>query len=334
MTKLLLHIAAGVLACTGILRAADVSGQWSGIAGGPVWITFQQDGAKLTGTAGQSPTEQSLTFEEGKVEGDRLTFKAGTFLFDLRVHDGEITGELNMGGGETAKVVLHRLDPNSGAAPKRSFEVASVKRVPAQPGGYRSSMNLDPGRLTCTNVSLRKMIVTGYNVKDYQLTGPEWLNSELYDITATLPAGASGDQVMPMIQTLLADRFHVELHRETKDLPVYALVVAKGGSKLKAAEFGRGGTNFDGRRLEASRTGMPKLADFLAQRLDRPVLDMTELKGVFDFNLEWSQDAAPTDSMPDLMTALQQQLGLKLEARKAPVEILVVDRAEKIPTEN
>ena len=112
MTRLLLGIVAGLLACTGILHATDVTGKWSGIAGIPVWVTFQQNGAALTGSAGQSPNDQSLIFEEGKVEGDRLTFKAGTFHFDLRFQDNAITGEVNMGGARPPKwscIVWRRL---------------------------------------------------------------------------------------------------------------------------------------------------------------------------------------------------------------------------------
>ena len=182
-----------------LYTGADISGKWSGIAGVPVWVTFQQDGEKLRGTAGQSPSDRSLSFEDGKVDGNQLTFKAGAFLFDLRIGDGEITGEVNMGGGESAKVVLHRLVENSGPAPRRAFEVASVKRMPSPMGGYHSSIKLDPGRLTCNNVNLRQLIVYAFAVKDYQVYGPDWMSSEVYDISATLPAGAIlVIRVMPM----------------------------------------------------------------------------------------------------------------------------------------
>jgi uncharacterized protein (TIGR03435 family) len=323
-----------MLGYTGTLLAADVSGKWSGIAGSPVWVTFHQDGEKLSGTAGQSPTDQSLAFENGRADGDHLTFTAGTFLFDLRVGNGEITGEVNMGGGEITKVVLHRLVEISGPGPRRAFELASVKRVPMPTGGYHSSINLDPGRLTCTKVTLRELIVRAFAVKDYQVYGPDWMNSELYDIVATLPAGATGDQVMPMMQTLLAERFGLMVHRESKDLPVYALVIAKSGNKLKAVEFGRGGMDFDGRTLKATKIAVARLADFLAKQLERPVLDMTELRGFFDFTLELYKSDDPADIAPDLMTAVQEQLGLRLEVRKVPIECIVVNRLEKVPTEN
>jgi uncharacterized protein (TIGR03435 family) len=334
MKKLLCGAIGSLLAWTGALYAADVSGKWSGVAGIPVWVTFQQQGEKLSGTAGQSPSDQSLSFEDGRVDGDHLTFKAGTFLFDLRIGDGEITGEVNMGAGESAKVVLHRLGENSGPIPRRAFEVASVKRMPTPTGGYHSSTKLDPGRLTCTNITIRQLIVNAFAVKDYQVSGPDWMGTEVYDISATLPPGAAGDQVFPMMQTLLAERFGMAFHREVKELPVYALILAKGGSKLKAVEFGRGGTDFDGHTLKSVKMPVSKLADFLAQRLERPVLDMTELKGVFDFTLEYSKLEDSGDPSPDLITALQEQLGLKLEARKAPVETIVVDRLEKNPTDN
>ncbi len=333
MTRLLLGVVAGLLACTGILRATDVTGKWSGIAGAPIYVTFKQDGAKLSGSAGQAGDEQTLELADGKVEGDRLTFRAGTLQFDLRVRGDELAGDLNA-GGETFKVVLKRVDPAAASSGPKSFDVASVKRAPAAPNGAYSSIHLDPGRLTCTNVNLRKLIGLAYSIKDYQLSGPEWMGSELYNITATFPAGASGEEILPMIRTLLAERFQFAFHRDTKELPVYALVLAKGGSKLKPAEFGRTSNNGGVGYFDGQRSGIQNLANFLARQLDRPVLDMTGLKGVFDFNLDWSPDDTPSETKPDLTTALQQQLGLKLEARKAPIEVMVVDRLEKVPTEN
>jgi uncharacterized protein (TIGR03435 family) len=206
-------------------------------------------------------------------------------------------------------------------------------------------MRLDPGRLTCSNVSLHKLMVESYDVKDYQVSGPDWLNTEIYDITATLPPGTTGDDVRVMIQSLLADRFKLSFHRESKELPVYALVVGKGGSKLQEVEFGRGSTSGSPGHLEATRIAIRNLTEFLSRQTGRPVLDMTGLKGFYNFTLNFTPEASPSAPSPEtpivesavgpsLFTAVQEQLGLKLEPRKAPVEILVVDHAEKIPTEN
>ncbi len=330
MTRLLLGI---LLSCAALLAQTDVSGKWTGTAGVPLYITFQQDGSKVSGGASQSGGQQAMTFSDGRIDGDHLTFKAGAFQFDLHVKGNDITGELDT-GAEKVPVMLRRAGTEPNAAQTRAFEVASVKHVETPPGGYHSSMNLDPGRLTCSNVSLRKLIVNAYGIKDFQLVGPDWLASELYDIVATLPAGATGAQALPMMQTLLADRFHLASHRETREIPAYGLVVGKNGTSLKPVEFGRSSTSASPGHLTANKIPMDKLADFLARQVDRPVLDMTNLKGVFDFTLEWSTDEANPEAGPPIFAALQQQLGLKLEARKTPIETFVVDRVEKTPTGN
>src|SRR5258706_8034367 len=118
-----------------------------------------------------------------------------------------------------------------------SFEVASIKpAAPITDGRIQIGMGGDAGRINFSNVSVRDMLTQAYNVKDYQITGPDWLRSVRFDVTATLPANTSRDKVPEMLQTLLADRFKVALHRETKELPVYALLVAKSGLKVKKAE--------------------------------------------------------------------------------------------------
>jgi uncharacterized protein (TIGR03435 family) len=249
-------------------------------------------------------------------------------------------------GAETQTVILKRVAERPKAGP-RSFEVASVKRAPPQLGrSFNSGMKLDPGRLTCTNISLHKLIYESYGVKDYQVSGPDWLSTEIYDIAATLPLGATGDDVLLMIRSLLAERFKLTLHRDTKEMPVYALVVGKSGSKLQEVEFGRGSTSATNGRLVATKIPIRNLTEFLSRVTGRPVLDMTGLKGFYSFTLEYTPEEAPSAPAPgappipestvgpSLLSAIQEQLGLKLEARKAPVEILVVDHAEKVPTEN
>jgi uncharacterized protein (TIGR03435 family) len=331
---------ASLLACFTALAATDVSGRW---ASAPVYLILKQDGNKLSGTGGPTEKQQMITFDNGTVEGDRVTFHVGSMQFNLQVNGDEMKGEMK-NGPESGPVFLKRVTdrPNG----PRSFEVASVKRAsPPASGGVRSSMRLDPGRLTCTNVTLKKLMVESYGVKDYQVSGPDWLNTEIYDIAATLPPGTTGDEVMLMIQTLLADRFKLVFHRDSKELPVYALVVGKGGSKLQEVEFGRGSTSGSPGHLTATRIAMRNLTEFLSRQTGLPVLDMTGLKGFYSFTLNYTPEAAPSAPSPEtpipesavgpsLFTAVQEQLGLKLEARKAPVEILVVDHAEKVPTEN
>ena len=288
-----------------------------------------------------------------------------------------------------------------------AFEVASVK--PAAPitgnriqvmlrGGPGSS---DPGQITYTNVTVKNVLTQAYGVKGFQISGPGWLDSGRYDIVAKLPRGATKAEFMAMLQNLLAERFKLTLHREKKDLQMYALVVGKNGPKLKelaqeaapkeggpvdgpaatmgkltmgrdgfpvlpAAMAGRGGmamTMMNGNaRMTANGQTMAGLAEMLSGQLDLPVVDMTGLTGKYDYTLYFAPEgmagmrlpgglppppppseagggmpaasAPDAQSNPNLFTALQEQLGLKLEQRKGPVELLVIDHLERAPIEN
>jgi len=245
-----------------------------------------------------------------------------------------------------------------------AFEVASVKPAPpATDNRMRVGMTGDAGRVNFSNVTLIDVVARAYNVKAHQISGPDWLKSERYDIVATLPSGASRDQMPLMLQSLLADRFKLTLHRESKVMPVYALVVGKNGPKLHEADS-QGGLRMSmgpkGLQL-TGKVSIPALTEALSRFTDRPVVDMTELKGNFDIDLGWKPDGqpggpgffgppggggrppegggegkAPPDSAdaPSIYTAVQEKLGLKLEGRKSPVEILIIDHAERVPTEN
>ncbi|SPE26966.1 conserved hypothetical protein [Candidatus Sulfopaludibacter sp. SbA3] len=147
-----------------------------------------------------------------------------------------------------------------------------------------------------------------------------------------------------MLRAMLADRFKMALHRETKMSSAYALVVGKGGIKSKEVEDkGNRSTNSGRGRFSGKPASMDGLAEFLSSEMDRPVVDMTELKGAYDLTLRWTPEEvlqakdggkSEKETYPPLMMALQEQLGLKLEARKAPIEILVIDHIERVPTEN
>jgi uncharacterized protein (TIGR03435 family) len=151
---------------------------------------------------------------------------------------------------------------------------------------------------------------------------------------------AEGDRIRTALQTLLAERFGLKFHRETKTVPGFALLVAKGGFKLTAVPGSDGPSmRYNDRKLTAKRASMGRVAVFLEDQLNQPVADLTHVEGFFDFGLEWSPDElrgpAPSDSPqgPSIFTALREQLGLKLESQKVPVETLVVDSAER-PSEN
>ena len=317
--------------------------------------------------------------------------------------------------GGAALLLLAAIVPAS-AQPPAAFEVASVKlAAPLDPqkimsGQMRIGMHVDPQRVEINSLSLADLINIAFKTKSYQVVGPAWLtagpmNADRFDIRATLPAGATTDQVPEMLQALLVERFKLEFHREEKPQDVFALVVGKGGHKLKEApppdpnepkpeanlpagappmsgpiqmsgnpqsgmvmraggagavkmNMGQDGTM----RMEMERMNLAGFADAITRFLDRPVVDMTELKGEYTIALELA--------MADLMNAARAQgvavpagagggpgggagpassasepgglsiirsveaLGLKLDARKMPISKMIIDRLEKRPTEN
>ena len=195
------------------------------------------------------------------------------------------------------------------------------------------------------NVSLRSCIQWAYGVRGYQISGPTWLTLERYDIVAKTPSPAADDQLRLMLQMLLESRFKLALHREMKDLPVYRLVRGKGGPKLHtAAGEGNNSMRPVGGGLEFRNFSMAELAARLSARpfsVDRPVLDKTGINGLFDFTMKIADNDAELKRTLEGMergasdfALFLGQLGLKLQPQKGPVEILVIDRAEKVPIEN
>ncbi len=233
------------------------------------------------------------------------------------------------------------------AALGQEFEAVSVKPNPSI--GRSSGFRTDPGRLTATNVSLSGLIVRAYGVKDFQVDGPDWLSSERFDVSATFPDSMPKDSqkrdaaFQQMMQNMLAERFKLVVHREHRIRPVYALTVSKSGIKFKeAANCDSRGANSSDTHYAGTCVSMDVFSAFLAGRhrnlpVDLPVLDMTGLAGFYDLTLDWVPERAQLGDSPSGLTlpvAIQEQLGLKLETRKAPVEMLVVDHAERVPAEN
>jgi uncharacterized protein (TIGR03435 family) len=237
--------------------------------------------------------------------------------------------------------------------PRLTFEVASIKLNTSV--NSNMSINRAPGgQLNCTNVSLRMLLQMAYDLRDYQLQNlPAWANTEHYDIFAKPSAEAGAREPsdisgMPHLrqrtQALLADRFGLILHSEEKELPVYALVVAKGGPKLTAAQnptdsFGPQ-ISFNDRRVACKNVTMQRFAQaVLSSRMSHDVVDKTGLTGVYDFEMHFVPDEGPTKETgdrastdlagPSFLSALQEQLGLRLETSKAPVKIWVVDRVDR-----
>jgi len=225
-----------------------------------------------------------------------------------------------------------------------SFEAASIK--PASPDATDFGVDTDPGLLRVEAQTLRDMVRIAYGVSDSQVVGgPKWANSDRFDITGRANGPAGNRDLLAMLQTLLADRFKLTIHRETKTAQGYALAVAKGGVKMQKSESTESNSHGGRGRIDAQGFSMPKLAERLSRVMRSPVEDATETPGGFNFSLIWNPDdpstrplsadrpATEDSNAPSIFTALQEQLGLKLEARKVTMEVLVIDRAEK-PGEN
>jgi uncharacterized protein (TIGR03435 family) len=229
----------------------------------------------------------------------------------------------------------------------QTFEVASIK--PAAPGtrGF-SIVPSAGGRLNAKNITLKRLLAASYHVQDFQiLGGPAWIDSAHYDIVAKAEGNQNLNerQLLDLMKPLLTDRFQVVFHWETKQLPRYLLVVGKSGSKLKEVKAdGEPDLEVRGRRLITShRAPVSQLVEILSWVMGRVVVDQTGLAGVYDYKLEWTPDdlqaaepgsaSASGESGNSIFGAIQEQLGLKLDPQKGPVQMLVVDKAEKA-TEN
>lgn len=224
------------------------------------------------------------------------------------------------------------------------FEAASLRASKA--GGGRGSMTIDSTRLTYTNVSVRDCIMSAWNVKAYQVDGPDWLGTDRYDLAATSAMPVEEDALKSMLQTLLIERFHMKVHVEKRDLPVYAMVVSKSGAKLKdAAAPGRPAIRINGGGVAFTSVTIADLIDLMSRahlaELDRPVVDDTGLTGRYDvtINLFGTQEEMMSalskgDFGSSIFTLIQEQLGLKLEPKKLPVQMVVVDQAERTPSGN
>ena len=270
------------------------------------------------------------------------------------------------------------------SSPLPQFEVASIRPSTSTPQGQVNvGIHIDGAQVRVASMTLRDYLSIAYRTKISNIAGPDWIASDRFDISATIPEGGKPAQIPEMFQALLAERFHLKFHREKRDFPVYALLVGKGELKLKevppdddkgkAAEpinasgggsaagvsvnLGNGSSwSFVPNRFEAKKLTMDAFAGNLERFADRPILDMTGLKGQYDFAF----DVNPEDYRPMLIRsaisagavlppqALQlldgtssaslsdalQRIGLRLEARKAPLDVIAVDEAQKTPTAN
>ncbi len=230
-------------------------------------------------------------------------------------------------------------------ASAQSFEVASVKAGAPIPIGENFNINLGTvrtGMLTLTNTTLSDCLKFAYELtSDSQIAGPDWIRNkeQRYDVIGKAPATTSRDEMLRMLQTLLTERFRIEMHHELCEMSYYAFVPAKKGVKMqRSTETGSGDNDRNGGgHIVRRQISMTMLATLLARfELHSVVLDMTGLKGTYKVDLEWLPANAKPDAPagPSLFTAVQEQLGLRLESRKGPVDVFVIDHAEKIPVEN
>ncbi len=215
--------------------------------------------------------------------------------------------------------------------------------------------------MDCESAPLRMLIFFAYGVQRYQVIGPAWMDSELYDIKAKIAAGASRDQMKIMLRTLLEERFHLAFHRETRQFPIFRLIVGNGGPKIRKSvendSAAAGPSTNPGnrpqvadkpghRRMKASMT-LDLFAQGIGNLLGSPVVNDTGLTGKYDISLDWlpeerSRTAAnngeavtePSDDSPTLAAAIQEQLGLKLQPAKGQIEVLIIDHADKVPLPN
>jgi uncharacterized protein (TIGR03435 family) len=268
-----------------------------------------------------------------------------------------------------------------------SFEVASIRpSAPGPPQQGVAGARIDGAQFRTAYLTLKDYIGVAYRLKLYQISGPDWIGTDRFDVAATLPEGTLPAQVPSMMETLLEERFQLKVHREKKEFPIYALEIAKGGLKMTEAppspelekadprapqEFSGGGSNqgvsinlgsgssvsFSNNKFEAKGLTMASLAGTLERFLDRPIVDMTDLKGRYDFSIDVTADdyramlirsavVAGVVLPPDVLRFLDSasspeslfdgltKLGLKLEPRRAPLDVLVIDGALRTPTEN
>lgn len=227
------------------------------------------------------------------------------------------------------------------------FDAASIRVVESGEGGRkRENVQVNPGSLNMRSVTLKSAIRWAYHVMDYQVSGPYWLGDQRFNIVAKAAGPAPENELRTMLQALLADRFKLKLHKETKELPAYVLLVAKGGIKFhESKEEGELAleppTDKNHLTVTLKRVPASQFVEMLSEALHAPVINNTGLEGRYDATIDigkYMSEATPKDGpfdpVPIIVTGLQEELGLKLESKKMPLDLLIIDHAEKVPVEN
>jgi uncharacterized protein (TIGR03435 family) len=279
---------------------------------------------------------------------------------------------------------LLTLAPLAGQAQdKLEFEVASVKpfSIAQTDGSVTLGAKIDGAQVRMVGLTMRDLLSSAYRVKVYQINGPDWVSTERYDINAKLPSGVPPEKLPEMLDSLLKERFGLRMHREKKEMPVYALIIGKPPLKLTeivvdknapaalgvevsgtgsangvSVNMGNGSSySLGGGKFTAKKVSTPTIAAVLERFTDRPVMDLTDLKGLYDFEFSVTPEemqtmmiraaiAAGVQLPPQALRLLDnggnpildtvEQVGLKLESRRMPVEVIVVDQVQKTPTDN
>lgn len=243
-------------------------------------------------------------------------------------------------------------------ASQAKYEVASIK--PNTDSDTRLAFRIEPdGTLAATGITLQRLMMTAFNVQNFRIVGgPDWVSSRHWDVQAKPNRATVPDEVRPMLRALLEDRFHLRTHSATRKLPVYELTVDSKGSKVQASKLKRSDTGSEhtvrvsARSIQMTKTTSGTFASQLSYALGQPVIDKTKLTGEFDFRLEWtpeagndggmafavqppgSKDEPPsTPDRPSIFTALPEQLGLRLQSARGPVDVVVID-AVSLPSAN
>ena len=378
MKKLILSVMVFAALAGGVLRAQDISGDWQGtLQAGKGLRTI----LKITKGEKDGFSAKMYSIDQGgqPIPVGKITATDGTINMAVPVIDGSYEAKLSADGktltgiftqgGQTHPLVLERSTvatawaipepppklPPMAADANPVFEVATIK--PSNPERPGKVFTVRGRQFLTINTTLSDMITFAYGLHAKQIVGgPEWMETEKWDLDGK-PDGEgqpNDKQWKAMIQKMLADRYKLKFHKEPRELSVYALTVAKGGSKLVKSEGdpnGLPGLMFRGLgNLPGRNSTMADFAGVMqAAVLDRPVVDQTAIQGRYDFVLKWTPDESQflnlrppgsklpvsdaANAPPDLFTAIQQELGLRLEATKAPVEVLVIEHVEK-PSDN
>jgi uncharacterized protein (TIGR03435 family) len=348
------------------LRAQDIAGTWQGAmqqASNPQRIVVKI--AKTTGAGWQGVVyslDSNMAYEgrattQMSLQGAELRFAIApidsSYQGKLSADGATIAGTWSQGGGSSPLNLVRVTGDAAWEIPKADvpmakdadpdWDVVSVKARDPNDTSNNQSLNFKGRQFFMVNRTVQGMLLFAYGLQRVQIVGaPHWIETERWDVQGVpdVPGHPSLKQMQSLTQKLLGERFGLKVHRETKELAVYAITVAKGGEKIAPSA---GDPNSPPSENENSNGGvvtmrmtnmsMGEFAPDLAFFLDRPAVDQTGLTGRYDLQLKWTADEskAPTDGSapPGLFTAIQQQIGLKLEPVKAPVEVLVVDAVER-----